>query len=88
MASVGLIVLAPRPLAAGIKLVLRECEPSLIGSNLFRALVGDNGSFSMLPLWRLVIVGTTNLPVLSKVLSVRGGPMEDRAIEDVVPVRL
>ena len=43
----GLIVLAPSPLAPGMKLVRRECGLSLGASeSLFRALAGDIGSFS------------------------------------------
>ena len=84
----GLIVLAPRPLAPGIKLVRRLCEASLAGPNsLFRALAGDKESFSILVLWRAVNDGAINDEVLSLPdLSVLGGPIDVMAV--AVAVRL
>jgi hypothetical protein len=83
LASVGLIVLAPRPLAPGMKLVRRECELSLLPTeSLLRALPGDMGSFSILPLVR-VNGGTAN----RSDFVVAGGPI-NVVTEDVVLVRL
>jgi hypothetical protein len=83
LASVGLIVLAPRPLAPGMKLVRRAWEPSFGATeSLVRALDGDIGSFSMLAFLRLG-VETTTFPVLSVV----GGPMEDIVAEVLGPMR-
>jgi len=81
---VGLIVLAPSPLAPGIKLVRLECIPSFETiESLFRALEGDNGSFSTLAFLRLGVAGTANFPGLSV-----GGPMNDIVADVAVPARL
>jgi hypothetical protein len=77
---VGLIVLAPSPLAPGKKLVLRETESFIPRDNLFRADAGDIGSFSSEFFCREGNAGTANPPDFSFAI-VEG-------ITEAVPVRL
>jgi hypothetical protein len=83
VASVGLIVLAPKPLAPGKKLVLRETESLTPKDNLFRAEEGDIGSFSTVVFCREGNAGTANVPTFSF-----AGPINEPIIEDAVPIRL
>ena len=81
----GLIVRAPSPLAPGIKLVRRECVPSLrLRDSLLRAADGDIGSFSRLCFLLLGVrlnVGGAGIRVTLSVLD--GGPMADIVSEFV-----